>query len=82
MTKTKTLMPFEDIKKLIEKDYSIIKKLPYLEPYVDPILSLNSPQDSYYSDSGMSICLYFLSNASGWKTENAKIVKKELKKHC
>ena len=79
---TKTKMSFEEIKELINKDYNIIKKLPYLEPYLDPILSLKSVDDNYMLDSGRGICLYFLSNASGWKTENAKIVKKELKKHC
>lgn len=78
----KTAMSFEEIKELINKDYKIIQKLPYLEPYLNPILSLNSINDNYFMDSGKSICLYFLSNASGWRTENAKLVKKELKKHC
>lgn len=79
---TKTKMSFEEIKELISKDYNTINKLPYLEPYLNPILSLKSIDDNYLMDSGRSICLYFLSNASGWKTENAKIVKKELKKLC
>ena len=78
----KTKVSFEEIKELIDKDYNIIKKLPYLEPYLNPILSLGSINDNYFMDSGKSICSYFLSNASGWKTENAKIVKKELKKLC
>jgi hypothetical protein len=78
----KTAMSFDEIKELIQKDYSLIKKQPYLEPYLDPILSLKSVNDNYHMDSGISICLYFLSNAGSWKTDNAKIVKKELKKLC
>lgn len=73
-------LTFEEVKDLIKKDYDVIKKQPNLQPYLDPILSLKSISDNYYMDSGKSICLYFLSNAGPWRTENAKVAKKELKK--
>lgn len=48
-------------------------------PYLDAMQSLNSVSDSYGYDSGKSIVLYFLSNASTWKGETAKRIKSELK---
>jgi hypothetical protein len=72
-------LTFLEVKDLIRKDYNVIKNQPYLEPYLDPILSLNSINDKYIMDEGRSICAYFLSNAGTWRTENAKIAKKELK---
>ena len=38
-----------------------------------------SINDNYGVDSGKSIVLYFLSNASTWRGETAKRIKKELK---
>ncbi|HOT87914.1 MAG TPA: hypothetical protein PLC59_04655 [Bacteroidales bacterium] len=52
------------------------------EPYLDAMYSLNSINDSYGYDSGKSIVLYFLSNASTWKGGVAREVKKELLKRC
>ena len=49
-------------------------------PYLDAMSSLNSIQDNYGMESGKSIVLYFLSNASTWRGETAKRVKAELKK--
>jgi len=51
-------------------------------PYLDAMGSLNSIQDDYYADSGVSIVLYFLSNASSWRGPVAKRIKAELKKMC
>jgi len=55
------------------------KVSPYAEPYLEAMLSLNSINDNYYFDSGKSIVLYFLSNASGFRGEAAKRIKAELK---
>jgi hypothetical protein len=77
---TTETISFDEIKKDITSEYDIIKNIPYLEPYLDPILSLNSVDDNYFLDSGKSICAYFLSNSSKWKTEKSKSVKKALKK--
>jgi hypothetical protein len=51
-------------------------------PYIDAMASLNKPSDNYGMDSGKSIILYFLSNASSWRGETAKRVKAELKAMC
>jgi hypothetical protein len=40
---------------------------------------LESVNDNYGWDSGKSVVLYFLSNASSWRGEVAKEIKKELK---
>lgn len=49
-------------------------------PYLQAMGTLNSINDSYGMDSAESIVLYFLSNASSWRGENAKRIKLELKK--
>lgn len=49
------------------------------KPYLDAMLTLNSIKDSYMYDSAQSIVLYFLSNASTWRGEDAKRIKLELK---
>lgn len=36
-------------------------------------------RESYGYDSGVSVVLYFLSNASTWRGETAKRIKSELK---
>lgn len=40
--------------------------------------TLDSIEDNYMQDSASSIVGYFLSNASQWKGEKAKAIKKEL----
>lgn len=47
-------------------------------PYLDAMSTLNSINDRYIMDSGKSIVLYFLSNATTWRGEVARNVKKEL----
>jgi hypothetical protein len=47
-------------------------------PYLDAMSSLEKVTDKFYQDSAKSIVLYFLSNASGWRGETAKRIKKEL----
>lgn len=49
------------------------------KPYLDAMFSLNSVNDNYGFDSGKSIVLYFLSNASQFKGDKAKELKAELK---
>jgi len=48
-------------------------------PYLEAMAELNSMKDMYYADSAKSVVLYFLSNASTWRGESAKRIKKELK---
>ena len=52
---------------------------PWAKPYAEALLSLESIHHSYGLDSGRSIVAYFLSNASTWRGDVAKRVKKELK---
>jgi hypothetical protein len=41
--------------------------------------ALDKITDAYYADSGKSVVLYFLSNASSYRGETAKRLKAELK---
>lgn len=73
------MRPVYEIADEIRRDW----KKPYFGavPYLDAMHSLNSVTDSYYHDSGKSVVLYFLSNATTWKGETARRVKAELKAH-
>ena len=69
--------PIYDIAKEIRNDW---KKVNYAAaPYLDAMRQLDEITDNYYCDSGKSIVLYFLSNASSWRGETARRIKKELK---
>ena len=48
-------------------------------PYLDAMRGLDSVHDSYGWDDGKSVVLYFLSNASTWRGEDARRIKAELK---
>ena len=48
-------------------------------PYLDAMLCLDTIDNDYGADSGKSIVLYFLSNASTWRGEAARRLKAELK---
>jgi hypothetical protein len=50
------------------------------KPYLDAMGCMESVSDNFGMDTGKSIVLYFLSNASTWRGETAKRVKAELKK--
>lgn len=49
------------------------------QPYLDAMASLTSITDPYYADSGKSVVLYFLANASSFRGDAAKALKTELK---
>lgn len=69
--------PLYEIAREIRKTWT--KVSPYAEPYLEAMESLNSINDNYYYDSGKSVVLYFLSNASTWRGEDARRIKNELK---
>lgn len=74
------LLSLSEIADVVRRDW---KKVNFAAvPYLDAMQYLNSIQDNYYQDSGVSIVLYFLSNATSWRGEVAKAVKKELKRRC
>lgn len=65
----------------IRKDWG--NKINYgAKPYLDAMLQLDSPNDKYGFDDARSIVLYFLSNASTYRGNNAKVNKLALKQIC
>ena len=48
-------------------------------PHLNAMHKLKSVDDKYHADSAKSVVLYFLSNATGWRGENARAIKAELK---
>ena len=77
MATTTTHRPIYEIAREIRKDW--VKVNYGAKPYLDAMADLHYVTDSYYMDSAKSIILYFLSNASTWKGENAKRIKAELR---
>lgn len=55
---------------------------PYAEPYLQAMEEINNITDNYFYDSAESIVLYFLSNAAGFRGNDARRIKKELKDMC
>ena len=49
------------------------------KPYLDAMDSLNLISDPYLYDSGKSVVMYFLSNATSYRGEDARRIKAELK---
>jgi hypothetical protein len=73
----KTVRTLNEIALEVRGDW---KKVNYgAKPYLDAMATLNTIKDTYGMDSAKSIVIYFLSNASTWRGETAKRVKKELK---
>jgi hypothetical protein len=70
-------LSISDIALLIVNDWTKVHVA--ARPYLDAMFNLHSIKDMYYADTGRSIVLYFLNNASSWKGEVAKAVKAELK---
>ena len=48
-------------------------------PYLDAMHELDSINGNYYQDTAQSVVLYFLSNATTFRGEDARRIKKELK---
>lgn len=48
-------------------------------PYLEAMSQLSSIGENYYADSAESVVLYFLSNATTWRGEEARRLKAELK---
>lgn len=68
--------PISEIAREIKNDWTNV----YFgaKPYLDAMHSLNTVQDNYGMDSAPSVIRYFLSNATTWRGEVARRVKKEL----
>jgi len=61
----------------IHEDWKNIS--PYAKPYLEAMSMLSNVNNMYGYDTGSSVVLYFLSNASGWRGEKAREIKAELK---
>ena len=73
----KKTRPIYEIAREIQKDWG--KKMYFgAKPYLVAMLQLTSITDKYMFDDADDIVRYFLSNASTWKGETARRVKKEL----
>ena len=72
--------PLYTIAKEIRKDWQ--KMYFGAVPYYEAMTELNSIKDKYYSDTAVSVVLYFLANAQTWKGEVAKRIKLELNAMC
>jgi hypothetical protein len=73
--------PLSTIAREIESDWSAKGKGVNFaaRPYLDAMKTLHSVADNYFHDSGVSVVLYFLSNAGSWRGDVARRVKAELK---
>ena len=66
-----------EIAREIQQDW---KNIPYYaQPYLNAMKHVEHMDDDFYLDNGVSVILYFLSNAGSWRGETARRVKAELK---
>ena len=72
-------LTIKEIAQIIYSDWTLSEVSYSARPYLDAMTYLNSIDDKYMLDSGKSIVTYFLSNASQWRGEVAREIKKELK---
>lgn len=49
------------------------------KPYLEAMASLDKITDKYFADRGDDIVAYFLGNATTWKGDDARRIKKELR---
>ena len=77
MAKKKQTRPLHEIAKEIRSDWG--SKIYFgAKPYLGAMLTLNSVDDKYMCDDAKTIIRYFLANASSWRGEVARRIKKEL----
>ena len=48
-------------------------------PYLDAMGTLSDIKENYIADTGQSVVLYFLANATTWRGDDARRIKAELK---
>jgi hypothetical protein len=69
--------PLHEIAREIQKDWANMS--PHAKPYHSAMATMDSVHENFGLDPGREIVMYFLSNASTWKGETARRIKKELK---
>lgn len=72
--------PLFEVAKEIKKDWT--KVYFGAVPYLQAMSTMDKASEPYGMDSGESIVLYFLANATTWRGEVAKRIKAELKAMC
>lgn len=71
---------FRPLSEVANEVYETWSKVNYAaKPYLQAMEGLDLITDAYGADSAASIVRYFLSNATGWRGEDAKRIKAELK---
>lgn len=72
-----THRPLREIAREIRADWT----KPYFGavPYLDALSTMGNITENYYYDTGDSIVMYFLANASTWRGPVARAIKAELK---
>jgi len=78
MNATLETRPLSQIAREIKKDWQ--KVYFGAVPYLNAMCTLHDIKDDFGYDTGKSIVLYFLANASTWRGAKAKEIKAELKK--
>jgi hypothetical protein len=71
--------PLSVIAREIEAGYGQSTGYYAAKPYVDAMKTLTSITDRFYEDSARDVVIYCLSNLNGWRGEDARRVKAELK---
>ena len=66
----------KEIAKEIKADWIKVKYS--AKPYLDAMEDLDSIYDAYGCDSAKSVVIYFLCNATTWRGDKAREIKKEL----
>lgn len=77
MSEQKTVRPLSTIAAEISRTWPNVNYA--AKPYLAAMRSLDSVNDSYGYDDGKSVVLYFLSNATSWRGDDARRIKAELK---
>jgi hypothetical protein len=72
--------PIYEIAKEIETDWKSKGKGVYFGavPYLQAMHTINNIKDDYIHDTADSVVRYFLANASTWRGDKAREIKKEL----
>ena len=65
-----------DIAREIRQDWHPVNYA--AKPYLDAMREMGTVSAGYGADSGASVVRYFLSNATAWRGDTARRVKKEL----
>lgn len=72
----KQVRPIYEIAADIKRDWS--KMYFGAKPYVDAMMTLDKITEMYYADTADYVVRYFLANATTWRGEKAREIKKEL----